>query len=198
MMMPVASGGPSVSAAGKPGSVPTVGERATTVLGIDPGLATTGYGLVREEAGVLALVTYGVITTKAGLSIGERLRKLHTELRGIIDRHTPSTSAVEELFFSANARTAMLVGQARGVVLLTLAMRDMAIHEYTPLQVKQAITGYGGATKAQMQQMVRMLLNLEGIPQPDDAADAIGVAICHLHSAQVASALDRYATDGDR
>ena len=168
------------------------------VLGIDPGLATTGYGFVCEEDGDAALVTYGTIRTKAGLDIGERLGSIHAELKELIARYGPDEAAVEELFFSANAKTAMLVGQARGVVLLTLAMSGMTSYEYTPMEIKQAITGYGGATKAQIQQMVRMLLNLEDLPQPDDAADAVAVAICHLHSIRMARALERFATEDDR
>ena len=168
------------------------------VLGVDPGLAITGYSLVQEEAGDLALVTYGAITTRARLNISERLQILHAELKELIGRYAPDTAAVEELFFGANMKTAMLVGEARGVVLLTLAMADVPVCEYTPLQIKQAITGYGRATKTQMQRMVRMLLDLDDIPQPDDAADAVAIAICHLHSVQVTRALARCDVDGDR
>jgi crossover junction endodeoxyribonuclease RuvC len=156
-------------------------------LGIDPGLAITGYGLVESDGQNLAAVAYGVIRTPARVPIAERLVQLHDELDAIIQRHHPETSAVEELFFSTNARTAIIVGQARGVALLTLAEHDLEIGEYTPLQIKQAITGYGQAAKAQVQEMVRLLLALDEIPRPDDAADALAVAICHQHSMRLAS-----------
>ena len=162
------------------------------VLGIDPGLAITGYSLVRERAGDLSLLTCGAMTTGAHLSTAKRLEQLHAELKELLARYNPQEAAVERLFFSANAKTALLVGQACGVVLLTLAMADVPVYEYTPLQIKQAVTGYGRASKTQMQQMVKMLLGLEDIPQPDDAADAVAVAICHLHSMQMASMLAEY------
>lgn len=157
------------------------------VLGLDPGLATTGYGLVRGEGRRLTAVTYGVLKTPADLPVAERLALLHQALLDLLAEHRPQAAAVEELFFSANARTAIVVGEARGVILLTLAQANVPIAEYTPLQVKQAITGYGQAEKAQMQQMVRLLLNLEHLPQPDDAADALAVAICHHHTTQTLS-----------
>ncbi len=153
------------------------------VIGIDPGTATTGYGLVREaEDGSLSVLEYGVILTSAGLPMPERLLDLHRQLREILLLHRPQSGAVEKLFFQKNVRTALTVGQARGVALLAMAEAGLPISEYTPLQVKQAVTGYGGADKNQVQQMVRALLNLPEIPQPDDAADALAVAICHAHS----------------
>jgi crossover junction endodeoxyribonuclease RuvC len=153
------------------------------VLGIDPGTAATGYGLVRENPdGSLALVTYGVIDTPAKKPMPERLLELHKSLHNLILLHRPATSAVEKLFFQSNTRTAISVGQARGVALLALAQAGLQVAEYTPLQVKSAVTGYGAAGKDQVQQMVRALLNLPHIPTPDDAADALAVAICHLHS----------------
>ncbi|MCI0518642.1 MAG: crossover junction endodeoxyribonuclease RuvC [Chloroflexi bacterium] len=157
-------------------------------LGIDPGTAITGYGLVRERLdGGLEMVAYGVIQTPAGLEMPIRLLELHQKLKEIILLHRPESGAVEKLFFQRNVRTAIAVGQARGVALLGLAEAGVSVSEYTPLEVKQAVAGYGGADKHQVQQMVKALLELEEIPQPDDAADALAIAICHLHSARIKS-----------
>lgn len=156
------------------------------VLGIDPGTATTGYGLIREaEDGSLQVVDYGVIQTPANMLMPERLLELFNQLRQLILLHRPDTGAVEKLFFEKNVRTAITVGQARGVALLALAEAGLAVGEYTPLEVKQAVTGYGGADKNQVQQMVKALLSLTDVPRPDDAADALAVAICHMHSTQI-------------
>jgi crossover junction endodeoxyribonuclease RuvC len=160
------------------------------VLGIDPGLATTGYGLVEGDGQRLELVAYGVVRTPAKTPIARRLLQLHDELAEILREYRPDEAAVEELFFSTNARTAIVVGEARGVVILTLAEAGLPIAEYTPLQVKQAITGYGQADKAQVQQMVSLLLNLRYVPQPDDAADALAISVCHHHSAKLAALLE--------
>jgi crossover junction endodeoxyribonuclease RuvC len=165
-------------------------------LGIDPGLATTGYGLVASDGQRLTSVAYGVIRTPAGLSTVERLAKLYHLVGQLIERYRPDTSAVEELFFSTNARTAMNVGQARGVLLLALAEAGLPVAEYTPMQVKQAVTGYGGADKAQVQEMVRLLLSLQELPRPDDAADALAVSICHHHSARLLALVQ--GESGDR
>lgn len=159
------------------------------VLGIDPGTALTGYGLVREEDDRLVLVECGAIATPAGEPLPARLQIIYRELRRIIERHAPDAGAIEELFFSRNVRTALSVGQARGVVLLALADAGLSIAEYKPLEVKQAVAGYGGADKHQVQEMVRMLLDLDEVPQPDDAADAAAVAICHVHSARLTALL---------
>jgi len=153
------------------------------VLGLDPGLASTGFGIVAGDGQTLKLITYGVIHTPPRTSTAERLVLLHRELSEVIAAHRPDVAAVEELFFGVNVRTAMLVGEARGVALLTLAEAGLRVAEYTPLQVKQAITGYGRAGKSQVQQMVAVLLGLSDIPRPDDAADALAVSICHHHSA---------------
>ena len=157
------------------------------VLGIDPGTAITGYGLVREDEAGLALVDHGVITTPAGQPLPGRLQAIYRGLREVVAEHQPQIAAVEELFFSRNARTALSVGHARGVILLALADAGLSIHEYKPLEIKQAVAGYGGADKQQVQEMVRMLLELDHVPQPDDAADALAVAVCHIHSARMTS-----------
>jgi crossover junction endodeoxyribonuclease RuvC len=156
------------------------------VIGIDPGTATTGYGLVQEdEDGNLVAVEYGAISTPAEQPMPQRLLTLYRQLLEITQLHHPESGAVEKLYFQRNVRTAISVGQGRGVALLALAEAEVPVIEYTPLEVKKAITGYGGADKNQIQQMVRALLDLKEIPQPDDAADALAVAICHLHSARM-------------
>jgi crossover junction endodeoxyribonuclease RuvC len=155
------------------------------VIGIDPGTAITGYGLVREvQNGSLAVVDYGVIQTPAKLPMPQRLLKLYRELKDITALHRPDRGAVEKLFFQKNVRTAISVGQGRGVAILALAEAEIPIAEYTPLEIKQAIAGYGGADKTQMQYMIKALLELGEIPKPDDAADALAVAVCHIHQAR--------------
>jgi crossover junction endodeoxyribonuclease RuvC len=161
------------------------------VLGIDPGTAITGYGLVHENDEGLALVECGVITTPAGQPLPQRLQTIYRGLAAIIGQHRPDQVAVEELFFSRNVRTALSVGQARGVVLLAAAEAGLPLHEYKPLEVKQTVAGYGGADKRQVQEMVRLLLRLEEIPEPDDAADAVAVAVCHIHSARMRALIGR-------
>jgi crossover junction endodeoxyribonuclease RuvC len=156
------------------------------VIGIDPGTAITGFGLLRDTPdGSLVMVDYGVIVTPARSPMSQRLVELHQRLSDILYLHRPDSGAVEKLFFQRNVRTAISVGQARGVAMLALAQAGVTVGEYTPLEVKQAVTGYGGADKNQVQQMVRALLGLPEIPRPDDAADALAVAICHLHSARM-------------
>lgn len=152
------------------------------ILGIDPGLATVGYGLVKQEKGKLFIINYGIISTQAGHNFEARLLQIHKELEKIIKKYKPDTIAVEELFFCKNVKTAIKVGQARGVILLTCQMENLPIYEYTPLQVKQAITSYGKADKNQVQQMVKTILNLKQIPKPDDAADALAIAITCANS----------------
>lgn len=154
-------------------------------LGIDPGTAITGYGLVREEEAGLTLVDCGIITTPPDQPLARRLQTIYRGLADLIGRHQPDEAAVEELFFSRNVRTALSVGQARGVALLALADAGLPVYEYKPLEVKQTVAGYGGANKQQIQEMVRMLLHLDQVPQPDDAADAVAVAVCHIHSARM-------------
>jgi crossover junction endodeoxyribonuclease RuvC len=161
------------------------------VLGVDPGIAITGYGVVKEdESGNLLLVDYGAIRTSKDSSLPDRLIELHQKLTEILFLHRPMSGAVEKLFFQKNVRTAMSVGQARGVALLAFGQAQVGIAEYTPLEIKQAVTGYGGADKNQVQQMVRALLTMEEIPRPDDAADALAVAICHIHSEKIRSLYD--------
>ena len=160
------------------------------VLGVDPGTATTGYGVVEETEEGLRALAYGVVTTPAGQPLPQRLQTIYRELVRLAQEFSPDEAAVEELYFSVNVRTAMSVGQARGVALLALADAGLTVAEYSPLVVKQALTGYGGADKRQMQEMVRMLLGLPEAPRPDDAADALAVAICQLHSARM-RALER-------
>jgi crossover junction endodeoxyribonuclease RuvC len=155
------------------------------VLGIDPGTAITGYGVVEEVQGELKPLAFGVIRTPAGQPLPVRLQAIYRAVRELATEWKSDAAAVEELFFSSNVRTAMTVGQARGVALLALADTGLTVAEYTPLTVKQAVTGYGNADKAQMQEMVRLLLGLADVPRPDDAADALAVAICHLHSARL-------------
>ncbi len=153
------------------------------VLGIDPGTATTGFGLVAEtEHRDLEVVEYGTIQTPAGLEQEKRLKLLYDRINEIILLHRPQCGAVEKLFFRRNVTTAIAVGQARGVTLLAMAEHNMQIAEYTPMEVKQAVSGYGGADKKQVQVMVQAILNLSQLPKPDDAADALAIAICHLHS----------------
>jgi len=151
-------------------------------LGVDPGIATTGYGLVETEGHRLKMIDYGVIKTPANQDLPLRLSHIAQELKSLIQLHTPFSMAVEELFFNTNVKTALIVGQARGVILLTGAQCGQTISSYTPLQVKMAVSGYGRADKRQVQDMVKRLLGLKEIPKPDDAADALAVAICHAHS----------------
>jgi crossover junction endodeoxyribonuclease RuvC len=155
------------------------------VIGIDPGTAITGWGIVDGDGTDLVMVAGGVITTPAGMPLPQRLQVIYQELTVIVKQWQPETAGLEELFFSKNAKTALAVGHGRGAAMLALANANLPIAEYKPLEVKQAITGYGGADKLQMQHMVKLLLALDDIPRPDDAADALAVAICHLHSVRL-------------
>lgn len=159
------------------------------VLGIDPGTAITGWGVVSKDADDLHLVDFGTIDTSKNSPLPQRLQTIHLQLGELISQHRPDAVAVEKLFFSKNVRTAMSVGQARGVALLAVAEGGLPLYEYTPLEVKQSVVGYGRATKDQVQQLVKLLLGLDFVPQPDDAADAIAVAICHIHSARLQAIL---------
>ena len=152
------------------------------ILGIDPGFAIVGYGIIKYENYKFSVLEYGAITTKAGEEMFSRFKKIHDELSKIIERTKPDVMAIEELFFNSNQKTAINVAQARGVLLLAALNKNIPIFEYTPLQVKQATVGYGRAEKNQVQQMVKMLLKLNEIPKPDDTADALAIAVCHAHS----------------
>ena len=152
-------------------------------IGIDPGTAIMGWGIVEEMGGTLRSVDYGALTTPAGSEPAQRLLLLYQGLTDLLHQRKPDAAAVEELFFSRNVTTALAVGQARGIVLLALALADIPVFEYKPREVKQAVAGYGGADKRQMQEMVRMTLGLPSIPRPDDSADALAIAICHSYTA---------------
>jgi len=155
----------------------------TLALGIDPGTATTGFGLVRVEPdGSLVAVKYGVILTPKEATAAARLEMLYDDLTTLLAEYKPDLAAVEKLFFSRNVTTAIAVGQARGVVMLCLHQSGLEPFEYTPNEIKQAVAGYGGADKRQVQEMVRALLQLDSIPKPDDAADALAIAITHLNT----------------
>ncbi|MDR3207987.1 MAG: crossover junction endodeoxyribonuclease RuvC [Oscillospiraceae bacterium] len=153
------------------------------ILGIDPGLATVGFGVVDTEKGSLVPVRHGAITTPAGVSLPLRLLSIGDDLLSLLETFQPDAAAVEELFFSKNVTTGLAVAHGRGVILMTLARRGLPVFEYKPMQVKQAVAGYGGADKRQVMEMVRQLLHLEAVPRPDDAADALALAICHAHVA---------------
>lgn len=152
------------------------------VLGIDPGTATTGYGVIKKDGDRLAILNFGVINTSPKQACHRRLQILYQRLMGLIAVYRPTDVAIEQLFFNTNAATALSVGQARGIALLAAAEAGLNLIEYTPLQVKQAMTGYGRATKRQIQEMVKVLLELAEVPKPDDAADALAVAVCHINS----------------
>jgi len=154
-------------------------------LGVDPGTAIVGYAVVSARGDDLSMIACDVITTPARMPLAERFQQIYQGLVEIIGIYHPQEAAIEELFFAKNARTAMTVGQARGVAMLALANGGLPISEYTPKQIKQAVTGYGSAGKEQVGEMVRIMLKLSAIPRPDDAADAAAVAICHLHTASV-------------
>ena len=157
------------------------------ILGIDPGLATTGYGLIKQDGSKINHIESGVISTPPHTPLTQRLKIISKTLTTIITLFSPKVVAVEELFFNNNAKTAMLVGQARGVILLTAANFELDIVDYTPMQIKSGICGYGKAEKKQVQYMVKKLLRLSSVPKPDDAADALAVAICHSHSHKLKS-----------
>jgi crossover junction endodeoxyribonuclease RuvC len=159
-------------------------------LGIDPGTAIMGWGIVEEDGqGGLRCVDYGALTTAKELALPQRLQLLHRGLVALIQQYQPATAGIEELFFSKNVTTALAVGHARGVALLALADANIPTQEYRPMAVKQAVAGYGHADKKQMQAMVRLTLGLDTIPKPDDAADALAIAICHAYTSPI---LERY------
>lgn len=154
-------------------------------LGIDPGTAIVGWGVVEQNNGKLKSVAYGHISTSPKHAPAERLKEIAKDLQKIIDTYSPDEASVEKLFYFKNQKTIIEVAQARGVVLLTLSQKIPIIAEYTPLQIKQALTGYGRAEKSQVQEMIKSILNLSAIPKPDDTADALAVAVCHIHSRKI-------------
>ena len=158
------------------------------ILGIDPGFAITGYSIIDYIGNKFHLETSGAILTEAHTSFPLRLEKINKDLDNIIKTYQPEAMAIEELFFNNNAKTAINVAQARGVILITARQNDLNIYEYTPLQIKQALTGQGRAEKAQVQYMVKAILGLDSIPKPDDAADALAVAICHSQTSPMLNA----------
>lgn len=156
------------------------------ILGIDPGFAITGYGVLEYVGNRFKVLEYGVVSTKAGELFSSRLLQIDAKIRELVDRYRPDACAIEELFFNNNVTTAISAAQGRGVALAAAAGKGVTIYEYTPLEVKQNIVGYGRADKKQVQTMVKMLLKLESVPKPDDAADALAIAICHANSALTA------------
>ena len=158
------------------------------ILGIDPGLATMGYGVIQAERGNFAVVDYGVVTTPKDLTLPQRLARIEEGVTALIEKFRPENIAVEELFFSKNITNGIMVAEARGVILLTAnKLVGEEVYEYTPNQIKQAIAGYGGADKIQMQLRVQALLRLKKVPRPDDAADALAVALCHGQTSRLST-----------
>lgn len=155
------------------------------ILGIDPGYAIVGIGVLEYRNGKFRPIEYNAITTHASMATSMRLRIIYEEIAEYLDKYKPDAVSIEELFFNSNQKTAIAVAQARGVLVSQAAIRNIPIYEYTPLQIKQAVTGYGRADKNQVQQMVKLLLGLNAVPKPDDAADAMAVAICHAHSSGI-------------
>ena len=153
------------------------------ILGIDPGVATIGFGIIRAERGKNTLIQYGVITTPPGIPLSERLVQIYNDMEQLIDTFKPDEMAVEELFFSKNITTGIAVAHGRGVILLAAEKLGVPVFEYTPMQVKQSVVGYGKAEKKQVMLMTQRLLNMKEIPRPDDAADALALAICHSRAA---------------
>ena len=159
------------------------------ILGIDPGFAITGFSIIDYEGNKFKLITSGAILTEAHTSFPLRLEQIYNQLNQIITEYKPDAMAIEELFFNNNAKTAINVAQARGVILVTAKLNKIPIYEYTPLQVKQAVVGYGRADKMQVQRMVKMILNEENLPKLDDTTDSMAMAICHAHSSKFVKSL---------
>ena len=158
------------------------------ILGIDPGLAHTGWGIIEERRGEVRCRAYGCIETSAGSPLAVRLSHIARDLKGVVERYRPDTAAIESIYFGANVRSAIPTAHARGAALVALSECALEIGEYTPMQIKLAVTGNGHADKKQVQQMVKLLLNLKTVPKPDDAADALGAAICHANTSEVSRA----------
>lgn len=155
------------------------------ILGIDPGFAITGYGIIKYEGNKFSVIDYGKIETNAGVQLCKRLLAINEKLDELIFKYKPNAVSVEKLFFNKNIKTALDVGHGRGVAIFSAAKAGVEVFEYTPLQVKQSVSGYGRADKTQIQKMVKLILNLDKIPKPDDIADALAVAICHGHSYKI-------------
>ncbi|WP_273887549.1 crossover junction endodeoxyribonuclease RuvC [Rubrobacter naiadicus] len=165
-------------------------QRGRVILGVDPGTATTGWGVIRQNGNRVRYVQHGAITTPSEWEMPRRLNRLFEGVSELVKGYRPDAVAVEELFFNTNVTTAITVGQARGVVLLACHRAGVGIYEYTPLQVKQTITSYGRADKRQVQEMVRTLLNLREIPRPDDAADGLAIALCHAFTSRMSGRIE--------
>ena len=159
------------------------------ILGIDPGIARCGWGIISSQLSVVSCQGYGCIETSAKLPVEKRLEQIHREVSKVIKKYSVDSMSIEELFFNTNAKTAFVVGQARGVILLSASQAGIPIHIYTPLQVKVAVTGYGRAEKDQIGKMVKTILKLESVPKPDDTADALAVALTHASSAKLAKGI---------
>jgi len=164
------------------------------ILGVDPGTAITGYGITEFRGNRFKVIDYDKIITAADLPLASRLKIIYAKIEELLNKFQPDHLAIEELFFNKNIRTALSVGHARGVVLLAAANHNIPTFEYTPLQVKQAVVGYGRAEKKQVQEMVRIILNLGKVPKPDDVADALAITICHAHSFK----LNKITLKGDK
>ncbi len=162
------------------------------ILGIDPGIALTGFGIIEKEGVKVKAGSYGHISTESGTPVPDRLKILYDDMVNIVREYEPDIVAVEELFFNNNVKTAIVAAQARGVIILSAVNNGVEVVEYTPLQVKQAVVGYGRGSKQQVQFMVKELLHLKEIPKPDDTADALAIAICHAHSADILKNLERH------
>ncbi len=152
------------------------------ILGIDPGYAIVGYGFIRYEKNKYQILDFGAITTPAGMDFPQRLKEIYEDLSLLCGKYKPEVMSIEKLFFNTNKKTAVDVAQARGVILLAAKMNEVEIREYTPLQVKQSVVGYGRAEKKQVQEMTKQLLGLSAVPKPDDTADALALALCHAHA----------------
>lgn len=161
------------------------------IMGVDPGFAITGYGIIKYEGNRFAVKEYGAILTKTSDTFPERLQIVNNKIKELIKIYSPDVFAIEELFFNKNVKTAINAAQGRGAAIVAAADCGLNIYEYTPLQVKQAVVGYGRADKSQVQQMVKMILNLDEIPKPDDVADALAVAICHAHSCKMENIISK-------
>ena len=158
------------------------------IIGIDPGYAIVGFGILDYQGNKFSVVEFGAITTTAGTPFNERLKTIYDDLSYVLDKYKPETMSIEKLFFNTNQKTVIDVAQARGVINLCAIQHQIDIAEYTPLQVKQSVVGYGRAEKKQVQELTRQILNLREVPKPDDTADALALAICHGHSAHSAYA----------